>query len=311
MFEWLARISITCFAASYLVVLGLEVSRLFFRLPVRMIIIVGFGAVGVFAHVVYLLNLAREEFTKGALFTSWHDWCVLAALCLAVTYLILLFRRPDSSVGLFVLPMALLFIGVAVPLQNSTAFARAEALSLASIIHGLCMLFGTVSVSLGLAAGLMYFAQWYRLKRKMTPGGRFRLPSLEWLQKFNRETLYVSAGFVFVGLLCGFVMNLNKQPTPMPWNDPVIVSSSFLFLWLVAVSLFEYFYKPARQGHKVAYLTLCSFVFLSISLFLVLSGKHGSDANEATSGKLNANFPVICCRVVRSSAWGFRGRRDS
>ena len=293
MFEWLARVTITCFAASYMVVFCLEVSRLFFRLPVRMIILVGFGAVGVFTHIVYLLNVAQAEFTKGALFTSWHDWCVLAALLLALTYLVLLFRRPESSVGLFILPITLLFIAIAVPLQNSTDFARAEALSLASIIHGLCLLFGTVSVSLGFAAGLMYFAQWYRLKKKLTPGGRFRLPSLEWLQKFNRETLYVSAGFVFVGLLCGFVMNLNKQPTPLPWDDPVIVSSSFLFLWLVAVSLFEYFYKPARQGHKVAYLTLCSFVFLSISLFVVLSGKHGSSAADSTTEKVESRVPAM------------------
>ena len=70
MFDALAKITITCFATSYLVVLGLEVSRLFFRLPVRMAILVGFAAAGLFTHVVYLVNIAQAEFSKGALMIS-------------------------------------------------------------------------------------------------------------------------------------------------------------------------------------------------------------------------------------------------
>ncbi len=59
------------------------------------------------------------------------------------------------------------------------------------------------------------------------------------------------------------------------WTDPVVLSSSVLFLWLAISTLFESLYKPAREGHKVAYITLVSFVFLGLVLFLVLSGSHG------------------------------------
>jgi hypothetical protein len=55
----------------------------------------------------------------------------------------------------------------------------------------------------------------------------------------------------------------------------VVLSSSILFLWLLAVSLFESLYKPARAGKKVAYLTLASFVFLGLVLCLVVLGQHG------------------------------------
>ena len=53
-------------------------------------------------------------------------------------------------------------------------------------------------------------------------------------------------------------------------DDSVIISSGVLLIWLVTVTVFEAVYKPARQGRKIAYLTLASFVFLAASLVLCL-----------------------------------------
>ena len=53
MYEWLTKITITCFAASYLVTLLLEISRLFFRAPVRLVFTFGFAAAGLLAHSLY------------------------------------------------------------------------------------------------------------------------------------------------------------------------------------------------------------------------------------------------------------------
>ena len=67
----LSGIHIFCFFASYLVVLGLEVSRLFFRMPVRLVVMLGFAAAGFVAHTLYLWH-GRG---RGALpLSSWHDW---------------------------------------------------------------------------------------------------------------------------------------------------------------------------------------------------------------------------------------------
>jgi hypothetical protein len=51
-----------------------------------------------------------------------------------------------------------------------------------------------------------------------------------------------------------------------------------LLVWLLVALTFNSFYKPARQGQKVAYLTLASFVFLGI-VFVILffvPSSHGS-----------------------------------
>lgn len=277
MFNWLSNITITCFAASYGVTLALEASRLFFRAPIRLAVMLGFAMAGWFAHTAYLLNLAQQEITAGnqiALFSDWHAWCMLAAWIMAGAYLGLTLRRPKNNVGLFILPLILLFVGIAVACADSEGFPRAAVQSVWGIIHGVCLLIGTVAVMLGFAAGVMYLIQANRLKHKRMASSRIRLPSLEWLQRFNKESLHLSTTFLFLGLLSGIILSFNKH-TRITWTDPVILTSTILFLWLAGVSIFEYFYRPARQGHKVAYLTVCNFVFMTIALATVFLGDHG------------------------------------
>jgi hypothetical protein len=54
-----------------------------------------------------------------------------------------------------------------------------------------------------------------------------------------------------------------------------------MFIWLLAAVVISLVYKPARQGRKVIYLTLISFVFLVAALALGLSLKtqHGGGRN--------------------------------
>ena len=106
----LSGISITCFAASYAVTLVLEASRLFFRLPVRWIVMILFAAAGLFAHTVYLSTLTRQELQgserdavghAGTTGVSWRpgSW--------RPRYLGLAVRRPANTVGIFLLPLVL------------------------------------------------------------------------------------------------------------------------------------------------------------------------------------------------------------
>jgi hypothetical protein len=50
-----------------------------------------------------------------------------------------------------------------------------------------------------------------------------------------------------------------------------------MFSWLLVSAAIGMAYRPAREGRRVAYHTLVSFVFLVIVLALVLSGltRHG------------------------------------
>ncbi|MHB8971826.1 MAG: cytochrome c biogenesis protein CcsA [Pirellulaceae bacterium] len=276
----LSGISITCFAASYAVTLTLEVSRLFFRLRVRWIVMILFAAAGLFAHTAYLAMLTRAELegTGVTPLSHWYDWCLLAAWVLAALYLIFAIRRPENTVGIFLLPLVLALVGAGYAVREAPPFAREQALSYWGMFHGIMLLLGTVTAALGFAAGIMYLLQSYRLKHKLLPRPGFRLPTLEWLQKLNRRSLLLSTFLLALGLVAGLTLNLIRQSShrgTIAWTDPVVVSSGGLFLWLATATLFGSLYKPAREGRKVAYITLVSFVFLGLVLGLVLRGQHG------------------------------------
>jgi hypothetical protein len=93
-----------------------------------------------------------------------------------------------------------------------------------------------------------------------------------------------------VGIVSGIVLiviNQGRTGRALPWTDPVVVSTLLMFGWLLASSGVGMAYRPAREGRKVAYLTILSFVFLVIALWSVLSngtrhlGRPNQDAKPA------------------------------
>lgn len=276
----LSNISIICFASSYSVTLALEVSRPFFRLPVRWAVMIAFAVAGLFAHTAYLWVRVDSALLNPAVtpLSTWYDWCLVGAWVLTVAYLGLAIRRPQNTVGPFLIPLVLALIGTAYAVHDKPPFGREEAVTYWRICHSILLLLGTVTATFGFATGIMYLLQSYRLKRALRPHPGFRLPSLEWLQRSNRRSLWLSTCLLTLGLLAGLVLNAvehSNQEGPVSWTDPVVLSSSFLFLWLIFAIVFESLYKPARAGHKVAYITLVSFVCLGVVLGLVLWGQHG------------------------------------
>lgn len=275
MIELLSRVTMTCFTTSYLVAFVLEATRPWMKLPVRRTVILTFTILGLSLHFVFFVMRAQPtEMTEGGLLVSWFDWSLVLAWCLAACYLIYLLRSPRTTVGLFLLPPVLAMIGLAWTLRNAAPFSREEAVGIWRNVHAVAVLAGTVAVLLGFIAGVMYLIQSARLKQKKASREGFRLPTLEGLQRLNRRCLYFSTTALAVGLIAGFVMNLNRWGY-VGWTERGVVFSGVLLLWLVAASLFEWLYKPARTGRKVAYLTLASFGFLVLALAAVLTSPHG------------------------------------
>jgi ABC-type transport system involved in cytochrome c biogenesis permease subunit len=281
--SWLAGTTILCFATSYTISLLLEASRLVFQIPSRFLLLVGMTAAGWLAHSVFLFEqVTTEAATRGVVpLSSWHDFCLVAAWFIAGAYLGLSVRRPANTVGIFVLPLVLALVGAAIVVRDVGGFPPQRALSTWRVVHGIALSLGTAAVTLGFATGTMYLVQAYRLKHKLLPRQGLRLPSLEWLQRFNRESLVISTCLLAIGLLSGVVLNLGHRSgdsSTVRWTDPVVLSSSVLFAWLLAIVVFEACYRPARQGRKIAYLTLASFLFLLLVLGFVLAGEHATES---------------------------------
>jgi ABC-type uncharacterized transport system permease subunit len=271
----LTGISFTCFAASYVVALVLEVTRFFTRLRILTVLAIVMSAAGLAAHTVYLYNHVQQGVNAGEPFAGWYHWCLLAAWFLAAIYVGLAPANPKTALGLFMLPMILLAVAMAYPFRDMAPFPSSERYWGAA--HGMLLLAGSVVVMLGFISGLMYLVQSYRLKHKLPPRQGLRLPSLEWLQRVNSRAMIFSTSLLGAGLLAGILLNVSKGL--VPWTEPTICISGLLVAWLVIAAVVEIFYKPARQGAKVAYLTVASFIFLVIVLIIALFGptQHAGD----------------------------------
>jgi hypothetical protein len=119
----------------------------------------------------------------------------------------------------------------------------------------------------------MYLGQDRRLRTKAAATSGLRLPSLERLQQINSRSLVIALIMTGVGILSGITLNLTHRAQgdrPLPWNDPVVLTSVLMFGWLAVASGVGVAYRPVRKGRKVAYLTMVSFVFLVIALWSVL-----------------------------------------
>lgn len=280
----LTHVHLSCFVASYAVALLLELCRLLLRTPTRIVGTLGFATAGILAQTIYVVLRSSPDPRQAPPLTSWFDWLLLAAWGVAVAYLIVSLRRPQAPAGVFMLPLVLILIAVASLFRHAEPFPRSQALYVWGIVHGLALLLGSVVGMLGFIAGVTYLAQSYRLKKKLPPPRGLKLPSLEWLQRVTQQALRLSSWILAAGLLSGVVLYLVQDRNRMPWNDPVLWISAVLFLWLALVWVFQARYKPARQGRKVAYLTLASFVVLALVLAMVLlvPSRHASSLSPAS-----------------------------
>lgn len=293
--QFLSGISVTCFVGSYLVAMGLELTRPVFKVPARTALIGGFTVAGLITQAVYLVMLANPLHTADGmsigkdvgLLADWYSWSLLLAWAVALAYLVLFLRRPETTIGYFLLPPVLGLILLALAVDDWAPFNRQRAVGFWRTIHGMSMLVGAAIVLIGFLAGIMYLVQSARLKRKRRGSSGLKLPTLEWLQGLNRAALVASMIAVAVGTLAGVVMNLNASGS-VAWTSRGIVLPLVLFLWLVAATTIEFLYRPARQGRKIAYLTLASFGFLVLAMSGVLGSGHGAvSKNQSNSQESN------------------------
>lgn len=281
MTEMLSGVTIVCFAASYGVAFALELTRLFYRVSLRTAIMVGFMVAGILAHTIYLGREAQLGLTGGSPLSSWYHGCLVVAWILAVAFVFLSLKQlgdKPTPIGIIFLPTILALVAVSQIFPAKAQLSSEQSHRILSISHGVALIFGTTAVSAGFVAGVLYLLQSYRLKNKLIANRGLKLPSLEKLQRICEFSLFGSCFLMLIGLFTGVLLNVRRGDTSrLMWTDPVVWTSGVLLVWNLTALMFVRFYKPARQGHKVAYLTFASFVFLVFVLAMILvGGGHGA-----------------------------------
>jgi hypothetical protein len=269
----LTGVSLTCFLFSYLAVLCLEIWRLFSKSSARnWLVMIGMFA-GLIAHTIFLGN---ELFggQSGRMLSNWFQWVVLGAWGLAIACTYLMARNPAGNIGLFVIPMVLALIGIAVLVRDNQPFETNSAKTLWAQVHGISLMLSTMFIFQGFAFGVMYLVQSHRLKNKTKVRRLLRLPALEFLQSINRMNLFVSAGALGIGMLSGILLNLSRDDQ-VSWIGGGVLFSLALFVWALIAALLESTSQSSLGGRRGAYLSIASFVFLVVVLLLVMLSTHG------------------------------------
>jgi ABC-type uncharacterized transport system permease subunit len=261
----ISEIHVICFTATYSIVMLFELIGPSIWTGLRRWLVIGTATAGLVAHTWYLGQ--RVAMAPAAPLASHYDWFVAAAWIIALVYVTLLIYYRHTSAGLLLVPVMLALIGAS-QLASRTPLASFQAPRFWGRVHGFCLMLGTVLVIFGFLAGLLYLLQSYRLKHKLPPSNRLRLPSLEWLQRINSRSLGISTWLVGIGFISGILgrLALQGEQGMVPWTDPVVLSLAAMFGWLVTAEFFRMVYPAAKQGRKVAYLTLAAFLFLVITL---------------------------------------------
>lgn len=290
----MSGVSITCFAASYTVVLFLELSRLLFRSGIRGAIMLGFAGAGLLAHTIYLAERAASA--SGYPLSSEQDWYMVAAWILAAFYLYLTAYHRNNAFGVFLLPLVLILVAAGTWLADPTPFERRPALFVWGVVHGISLLLATVAIFVGFAAGLMYLAQDHRLKKKLPPLRGLRLPSLEWLRTLNSRAIGIAMLLLGTGILAGVILNTiysRSEGVQLDWTDPVVLATLLMFCWLTISGGVSALYKPSQEGRKVAYLTILSFIFLIclLTIGFFFDTEHRKLKVERESAQAAALFP--------------------
>jgi hypothetical protein len=270
-----------CFLLSYILLLVLELIR--GKYPggtigivlTRLLLVA--ATIAVFTHSLYLLDrlflaLANED---SPLYLSWHDWGTLSSWMLAAAYYVMLLRRPNNRIGIFVLPMLMMLVGGTLALPSDIGIRNSSA-SGWRLAHGVGMTLGTMLISLGMAMAIMYFIQSSWLRSTRPRRFKLQLPSLEYLESFGRKCLLGSAASIGFGMVSGVIMNIVKDGQ-VEWLDRGVLFSGGLFLWLITASIIQWQFSQRGRGQSTAAMNIVSFVVVVAALALVLSAPHGSN----------------------------------
>lgn len=277
----------TCFLVAYLLVLLIEGLRLTLaQESMRRWLTnlsLGLFLLALLTHTLYLADVVIQGVLQSQglrYLKTWGDWSIVAAWTIAVAYCVMLWRRSDKQIGVFLLPLILLLVALAVVFPSEGPIGRANStVSFWRMVHSMAMLIGTILVALGFASAVMYFVHAWNLKRSLSMRLLFRLPSLEYLQQMGRNCILGSAASIGFGVVSGAIMNFTRDGA-VAWTDRGIVLTSALFAWLCIAAVAQKISSHRGKGEWTAALNILSFIIVVVALAAVVTAPHGAGKTQ-------------------------------
>ena len=228
----MSGVGILCFAASYFVAFCLEAARFFFRSPIRTGLTLFWIVAGIVAHTAYLYD---HHTAVVATVDGIRSYFLVSAWGLALICLYLSCFHPKIPFGLLLLPITLLLVGVSALVPGTPGSETFEIATLWRRLHAGSFFLATLGVCVGFVAGIMYLGQDHRLRKKQPSASILKLPTLEWSLSVCRQAMGASILLLGACIFSGLLLKPVRAGFTY-WNDPLIVGSSMMFVFLLLFS---------------------------------------------------------------------------
>ncbi len=199
----------------------------------------------------------------------------LVAWTLVGTFLGLHIRLPVKVLGLYVAPLAMFLLLVAVQFPRELIQPQNLLKGFWLVVHIITIFVGDAAFALACGVGVLYLLQERSIKRK-TPGFFFkRLPSLELLDNTGYACVVVGFTLLTIGLITGMVYAKNVWGRMWSW-DPKEVWSAIT--WIFYAALLHERLTVGWRGRRAAIMAIAGFGVLLFTFFgvnFLLKGHHG------------------------------------
>ncbi len=207
--------------------------------------------------------------------TNLHESLVFFAWLVVLTYIFLLFRYRQKTLGAFVTPFALILILTASFLPGEVIPLSPALESFWLPIHVAIAFLGNAFFAIAFFLGVMYLIQEHYLKTRRLKGLFFIMPALDTLDELNYKFLQYGFTLLTLAIISGSMWSQYTVGSYWDWKPRQIWSA---ITWFLYAALLHGRLTSGWRGRKAAIFSGIAFIVLLgsfIVINLVMGGAHG------------------------------------
>lgn len=232
----------------------------------------GLTCAGAFFH---LLATGVETFIMGALpVHNFHQNLSIAALALALAFIILRFKLHLKILGIFTTPLILIMTIAALASPDVQPAPDSILRGFWLTSHIIMIFVGEAALALACGAAILYLVQERAIKQKRRGFFYKRLPSLHLLDSTSYSCLITGFTMLTMGLIMGIVYAKSVWGRFWAWDPKEIWSA---VAWLVYAAILHGRLTSGWQGRRSAVMTIVGFavlVFTFLGVNILIGGHH-------------------------------------
>jgi ABC-type transport system involved in cytochrome c biogenesis permease subunit len=205
-------------------------------------------------------------------FVGIYESMVLVAWAIVVVWGVLEAFTRIKAVGLYVIPIVLILLTVALVEYNPPVGLGPALRSDIVIVHVSVMLVAIGSLYVGGGAAIIYLVEETLLRRRRTGGVLGRLPSLAALDRLIYHATLLGLPFLTMGMAAG-VIRAETFRVPGWGTDPMVLLS--VAAWSVYLALIAGRVRGGWSGRAVSWMSVAGLVLLLVIRFAAVSYLSG------------------------------------